>query len=229
MVVISHGYPGNRFLLSHLAENLATKGYVVASIDHTDSTYNDQAKFGSTLVNRSLDQTFVLNEIDRLSKDAASFLNGIADASNAGLVGYSMGGYGAVITAGGGVTEASTKYEWGAPDGTLAIHQAGSATHEALPDPRYKAAIAFAPWGMERGFWDAEGLKGIEIPMFFVQGANEADGRAVLFDEWYPTIEAPIKDLAMLETSGHRPLWEQPEPFVDYMVDVVLARTLGTP
>eukprot|EP01050_Picozoa_sp_SAG11_P039727 SAG11_NODE_16865_length_535_cov_0.587156_1_plen_134_part_10 len=25
LIIISHGYPGNRFLLSHLAENLATK------------------------------------------------------------------------------------------------------------------------------------------------------------------------------------------------------------
>ncbi len=36
LVVISHGYPGNRFLLSHLGENLATKGYVVVSIDHPE-------------------------------------------------------------------------------------------------------------------------------------------------------------------------------------------------
>ncbi|MEZ5791978.1 MAG: hypothetical protein R3D34_14760 [Nitratireductor sp.] len=61
LVVISHGYPGNRFLMSHLAENLATKGFVVAAIDHRDSTYDDPAYlsgngFGSTLVNRSLDQ-----------------------------------------------------------------------------------------------------------------------------------------------------------------------------
>jgi predicted dienelactone hydrolase len=60
LVIISHGYPGNRFLLSHLAENIASKGYVVASIDHTDSTYRSRAAFGSTLVNRSLDQIFVL-------------------------------------------------------------------------------------------------------------------------------------------------------------------------
>lgn len=52
LVIVSHGYPGNRFLLSHLAENIASKGYVVASIDHTDSTYRTQAAFGSTLVNR---------------------------------------------------------------------------------------------------------------------------------------------------------------------------------
>ncbi|MGS0756951.1 alpha/beta hydrolase family protein [Roseateles sp. GG27B] len=58
LLIISHGYPGNRFLLSHLGENLASKGYVVASIDHTDSTYSDQAAFGSTLLNRPLDQLF---------------------------------------------------------------------------------------------------------------------------------------------------------------------------
>ncbi len=66
-----------------------------------------------------------------------------------------------------------------------------------------------------------------EIPMFFVQGANEADGRADVFDEWYPTVEAPIKDLAVLDTSGHRPPWEQPDEFVDYMVGTVLAETEG--
>jgi proline iminopeptidase len=64
-----------------------------------------------------------------------------------------------------------------------------------------------------------------QIPMYFVQGAHEAGGRAQLFDEWYPMIEAPSKDLAVLATSGHRPLWEQPEQFVDYMVDTVLVET----
>jgi pimeloyl-ACP methyl ester carboxylesterase len=64
-----------------------------------------------------------------------------------------------------------------------------------------------------------------DVPMFFVQGAHEADGRAELFDEWYPMIDAPMKELAVLETSGHRPLWEQPDAFVDFVVDTVLART----
>lgn len=64
-----------------------------------------------------------------------------------------------------------------------------------------------------------------EIPMFFVQGAHEAPGRADVFEDWYPMIDAPIKDVAVFETSGHRPLWEQPDEFVDYMVDVVLAET----
>lgn len=64
-----------------------------------------------------------------------------------------------------------------------------------------------------------------EVPMFFVQGAHEAEGRARLFDEWYPMIEAPTKDLVVLDTSGHRPLFEQPDEFVEYMNDTVLAAT----
>lgn len=67
-----------------------------------------------------------------------------------------------------------------------------------------------------------------DIPMFFVEGAHEADGRAKPFTTWYPMINAPIKDLAVLDTSGHRPLWEQPGKFVDYMVNTVLAQTAGT-
>tara|TARA_R110002110_G_scaffold20902_14_gene83785 strand:- start:724 stop:2040 length:1317 start_codon:yes stop_codon:yes gene_type:complete len=172
LVLISHGYPGNRFLLSHLAENIASKGYVVASIDHTDSTYRTQAAFGSTLVNRSLDQLFVLEEMAQMAGEGGEFA-GLFDADNTGLIGYSMGGYGAVITAGGGVTEASVAYPWGGPHGTLGIHQAGSDTHNALPDARIKTAVAFGPWGMNTGFWDAEGLSGIQIPMMFLAGSQD--------------------------------------------------------
>ena len=93
LVLVSHGYPGNRFLMSHLAENIASKGYVVAA--------------------------------------------------------------------------------WGAPHGTLAIHQAGSDSHEQMLDPRIKTAVAFGPWGMNTGFWDAEGLKGVQIPMLFIAGSQD--------------------------------------------------------
>ena len=54
LVIISHGYPGNRYLMSHLAENLASKGFVTVSIDHKDSTYDDQKAFASTLYNRAV-------------------------------------------------------------------------------------------------------------------------------------------------------------------------------
>ncbi len=64
-----------------------------------------------------------------------------------------------------------------------------------------------------------------DVPMFFVQGAHEADGRAEVFEDWYPMIDAPIVERTVLDTSGHRPLWEQPDEFVDYLTDTVLPLT----
>jgi proline iminopeptidase len=64
-----------------------------------------------------------------------------------------------------------------------------------------------------------------DLPVYFVQGAHEADGRADVFADWYPNVNAPVKDMVVLDTSGHRPLFEQPDEFVDYMVDTVLADT----
>jgi hypothetical protein len=82
LVVISHGYPGNRLLMSHLGENLASKGFVTVSIDHTDSTYADRQAFASTLYNRAPDQLFVVREMARLgAARSKSALAGVIDAT----------------------------------------------------------------------------------------------------------------------------------------------------
>ena len=172
LVIISHGYPGNRFLMSHLAENLASKGFVVASIDHKDSTYDDQKAFGSTLYNRPFDQLFVLNEMARLGRaGSGSFLSGLVDTNRTGLVGYSMGGYGLVNTLGGGFSKASETFAGAPPNHLLADRGASNPEYRRSMDARIKAAIAIAPWGMQNGFWDAEGLKGITTPVLFVAGS----------------------------------------------------------
>ena len=173
LIILSHGYPGNRFLMSHLGENLASKGYVVASIDHTESTYENKRAFSSTLVNRPLDQVFVLNEMARFSKQAGHFLEGVVNTDHSGLIGYSMGGYGALISAGAGVTQQSIDFAWGAPNGSLKIHKAGSQTHQDLTDSRFKAVITFAPWGKNYHFWDQEGLAGINTPMLYIAGSDD--------------------------------------------------------
>jgi predicted alpha/beta-fold hydrolase len=76
LVVVSHGYPGNRMLMSHLGENLASKGYVVVSIDHADSTYDDQKVITSTLYNRAHDQRFVISAMAAISADRGHALHG---------------------------------------------------------------------------------------------------------------------------------------------------------
>ncbi len=173
LVIISHGHPGSRYLMSHLAENLASKGYVVVSIDHTDSTYDDQL-FASTLYNRPFDQLFVLNEVARLgAPNSGNFLSGLVDVSRTGIVGYSMGGYGVVNVVGAGFADAAAAFNGAPPNGLLKDRAASNPTFRASLDPRIKAAIAIGPWGMQLGYWDAEGLKGIRTPVLFIAGSAD--------------------------------------------------------
>lgn len=175
LVIVSHGYPGNRFLMSHLGEHLASKGFVVAAIDHKESTYDDQQAFASTLYNRPFDQLFVLSEMARQGKPASgSFLAGIVDDSRTGIVGYSMGGYGLVNVIGGGYSEAAISAKEAPPNRLLAQRAASNPDYRTSMDARIKAAIAIAPWGMQNGFWDAEGLQGIRTPVLFVAGSADA-------------------------------------------------------
>ncbi|MEM8848243.1 MAG: dienelactone hydrolase, partial [Bacteroidota bacterium] len=176
LIILSHGYVGSRFLFTYLAENLASKGYVVASIDHTDSTYKDAANFTSTLVNRSLDQLFVLNEIDKLSQQGSnSFLSDLVDVSKTGLVGYSMGGYGGLNTCGAGYSEAAVQFYKSMTGGNDALDERimGSESYGKMMDSRIKAFVAMAPWGMTNGVWDAQGLAGLKVPTFFIAGSED--------------------------------------------------------
>lgn len=174
LIIVSHGYPGNRFLLTYLTENLASKGYVVVAIDHTESTYGDRAAFQSTLLNRPKDILFVLNQIADLSKPSSkSFLAGLADANNTGLIGYSMGGYGVLNAAGAGYSKKLDTVFAQMTGGSKAIHtrSTGDIEFNKTQDPRIKAVVAFAPWGMKFGVWDSTGLKGLKTPTFLIAGS----------------------------------------------------------
>ncbi|GAB3765085.1 alpha/beta hydrolase family protein [Spirosoma pomorum] len=176
LVIVSHGYPGSRLLLTYLTENLASKGYVVAAIDHTESTYGDLAAFSSTLLNRSLDDKFVLDEMVRLAqKNSTSFLAGLLNADNTALIGYSMGGYGVLNVAGAGYSPQALKLFGQMAGGSTALEPRTQASpaYKASLDPRIKAVVAFAPWGMERGVWDATGLAGLTLPTLLVAGSKD--------------------------------------------------------
>lgn len=170
LVIISHGYPGNRYLLSHLGENLASKGYVVASIDHTDSTYDDQQAFPSTLYNRPLDQRFVLSSMAGFAKDSDHFLSGIVDADTTGVVGYSMGGYGLVNNLGGGYTDSIISSFMAPPNDLLKEHGTGNPEYRSKLDSRIKAGVAVAPWGMNANFWTEKDLAEISVPALYIAG-----------------------------------------------------------
>lgn len=176
LVIVSHGYPGSRYMMTYLTENLASKGYVVVAIDHTDSIFSDVSAFTSTLYHRSLDDLFVLEQMAQLgAADSDSFLAGLVDADHTGLVGYSMGGYGAINVAGAGYSAQAVgmfeQYTGGST--ALEIRTAGNADYAASLDERIQAVIAFAPWGMAYGLWDADGLAGLDVPTMFVVGSQD--------------------------------------------------------
>jgi predicted dienelactone hydrolase len=171
LVIVSHGYPGSRLQMSYLTENLASKGYVVVAIDHPESTRADKAGFASTLLNRRLDDLFVLNSVAAWAKPGSgNFLAGLVDADNTALVGYSMGGYGALNTVGAGVGAAAAAF---VPGGKLTINQHGDPAYEAERDRRIKAVVAFAPWGANYKVWDDAGLAGVRTPTLFITGDQD--------------------------------------------------------
>jgi predicted dienelactone hydrolase len=174
LVIVSHGYPGSRYFLSYLTANLASKGYVVAAIDHTDSVFDGMRGFESTLLNRSSDQLFTISRLAEMAAKPDSFLHGLVDASNVAVVGYSMGGYGALTTAGAGYSDQSMPATF-VPGGYLKDLRASSPAFHARDTSRLKAIVAIAPWGEQPPYksWDAEGLAGIKVPSLFIAGDKD--------------------------------------------------------
>ncbi len=171
LVIISHGYPGSRYLLAYLGENLASKGYVVVSIDHTDSTYKDvsgSSSFVSTVVNRTIDQKFVIREILKMPvwKD-------MCNPDAVGIIGYSMGAFGALMTLGAGLdnNEIVNRYF-----GVFASKLFAKPSDEG--DPLMKACVLFAPWGGAvgsdpTGVWNKDSLAKINVPTLWIAGSED--------------------------------------------------------
>ncbi|MEM8523582.1 MAG: dienelactone hydrolase family protein [Bacteroidota bacterium] len=170
-VIVSHGYVGSRFLMTYLTENLASKGYIVVAIDHTESTFRDAAPFPSTLLNRSKDVLFILDQM----ASSKHFLSSMIDVNNTAIIGYSMGGYGVLNVAGAGYSDKAVQLFGGMTQGSsaLAVRGISNENYRSGIDSRIKAVVAFAPWGMKHNVWDAESLKSLKIPTFFVAGSED--------------------------------------------------------
>lgn len=191
LIIMSHGLGGSRLQMTHLGDHLASHGFVVAAIDHADGPVGLGSVQTGTFY-RPVDIAFVLDTLAEAGIDDLAFADGLVDADNTGLIGYSYGGYGALIASGAGITETITSVSLIAPGGKAAIHQAGSVER----DERIKAVFTFAPFGMDlralglnTSYWDADGLAGIDIPLFIMVG--DADDVA-----FYETGSLPIFDAA---------------------------------
>jgi pimeloyl-ACP methyl ester carboxylesterase len=69
----------------------------------------------------------------------------------------------------------------------------------------------------------------LDVPVFIVEGAHEAPGRAVLARQWFEQLSAPSKQIVTFESSGHTPHLHEPGRFATYLADVVLPQTYTSP
>jgi predicted dienelactone hydrolase len=174
LVVVSHGYPGSRIFLSYLTENLASKGYVVVSIDHTDSVLGAVKPFASTLLNRANDQLFTIGAVEDMARRSDHFLSGMVDDARVAIVGYSMGGYGALAAAGAGYSKKSMAAGV-VPGPYFDDLTTGSPKYLAKLRKEVKAVVAISPWGAQAPYnmWDADGLAGIRMPLLIIAGDQD--------------------------------------------------------
>jgi predicted dienelactone hydrolase len=168
LLLMSHGFGGWSTQFSNLGEVIASHGYVVASIDHNDDQITSKSdfllSFGNVLLNRAQDQRQLLA---RLLADANA-LN--IDSEKVAVLGYSMGGYGALSTAGANYDPASKTI------GNLPA-TAQKIVTDATPDIAAKidALIIFAPWGgqPDSRVWNPESLARITAPTLMIGGDHD--------------------------------------------------------
>lgn len=171
LIVMSHGFGGWDTHMSQLAEALASHGYVIAAIDHRDAPFSDVpgflVAFGAVLLNRAEDQRAVLRQLLAGRLGAADVV-AQTDRSAIGLIGYSMGGYGALTTA-GAVLDPQAPALAQLPE--QARQRAVRRDDELAA--RIKAVVALAPWGAQPSAraWSDQGLRGLTAPLLLIDGS----------------------------------------------------------
>lgn len=176
LVVLSHGYTGYRTLMFYLGEHLASHGYVVAAPDHplstnasVDSHNARRAGFPSTLFHRARDQQFILEWFAREQGVPAV----ITDTAKATIIGYSMGGYGAINTVGGcyRFTRGMLEQMNISPDLLESFNSCNAGRPET--DPRWAAMVGISSWGQVQRVHDVDALAAITVPALFIVGDQD--------------------------------------------------------
>lgn len=111
LLIFSHGFNGSRFQNSFMLPELVSQGYIIASIEHTtassgtifaDGSTGHTTHFDSLMFNEpysirevhkwSLDQRFVLNQIEQLVASGKLSFGGLLNLKKVGVFGHSFGG-----------------------------------------------------------------------------------------------------------------------------------------
>lgn len=224
LIILSHGYTGYRNIMFHIAEHLASHGYVVAGIDHTDSTNadidfkaNPMQGLPSTFYNRARDQQFVMEQVSTHPRFRA-----LIDQEKSAVIGYSMGGYGALNTVGGCYKFSSQFLATMKMAEPTKVILNGCSAGRKSSDSRWKAMIAISPWGGEQEIHSPESLAEIRIPSLFISGdQDDISGYENGVKKLFSQVGAKDKYLLVYENARHN-IAAHPAPSAAYSNDLDL-------
>jgi predicted dienelactone hydrolase len=194
VIVISHGAASDRNTFAYLAQHLASHGFAVAVLEHADNAQRFQQFFAgfdklpqpTELINRPLDVTYLLDELQRRSQSNPAW-QGRLNLNQVGVIGQSMGGYTALAVAGAELNFEQLRADCSQfkPNDiflnlSLLVQcratELPSLTYK-LQDKRVKAVIAINPV-MSRIF-DPRGLSQIQAPVMLVASQEDIFAPAV--------------------------------------------------
>ena len=179
LIMFSHGTGGNRLACSWFCEGMASKGFIVAAVDHFGNTYdNPIPKEFVSIWKRPQDISFVLSQL--LNKKQATLK---IDTSEIFAAGFSLGGYTSLALAGANMDVNTLikffktpegKKEVDIPEipGLIKFFEQDSIIKEfennnKLKDQRVQGVFAMAP-AVGQGFKSRSQMKGIDVPVFIV-------------------------------------------------------------
>ncbi len=185
LVVISHGFGGDRTNFVDIAQHLASHGIAVAAIEHPGSNLqqleNLVAGNGSAamapneFVDRPQDISYLL---DYLESQHQGYLANRFNLNQIGVMGHSFGGYTALAVTGARLnveqlqsrctTELANSVNLSIPLQCLALQ---SQFNQSLQDERVKAAFVFNP--ITSLVFGAEGLGQLKVPVLMLSGSAD--------------------------------------------------------
>ena len=157
LILISHGSGGGHLLYRTLAHHLASNGFIVGLPEHPFNNRNNNSLEGTVenLTNRPRHLSIAINWFFRSSE-----FKGFLKPDSVSIIGHSMGGYTALVVAGGVPTSFP--------------HESPSKQPEQIsvaPDPRVKALVLLAPatvWFMAKG-----ALSEVNLPILMLTAEKD--------------------------------------------------------
>ncbi len=224
LVVMSHGFGSDRTFLTYLARHLASHGITVVSLEHPGSNREWLANLPTTinpsqllpaneLIDRPLDVTFLLNELEKLNRNQRGANSAqplpTFNTSKVVAIGHSLGGYTALALAGAEINfEDLQKYcqrrqivgrapaDW-LQCAPVAENLPKGSKKRNLGDRRIVGAIGLNP--VIGQIFGEKGLKKVNTPTLLLAGTN---------DPWTPAV-----------THQLRPFLDLPQP--KYLVTAI--------